>query len=122
MIKYYIDPALKERLTDIAVRLGVNHDFSRVVCIRSRDSAARRILARCHALPRIMQTALCIKPHYIIEIISEQFDNLSEEEQVKTLIHEVMHIPKAFGGGFRHHDFVCRKNVDVLYKKLMKAN
>ena len=39
------------------------------------------------------------------------------EEKVKTLIHELMHIPKAFGGGFRHHDVVNRKNVENLYKR-----
>ena len=27
-----------------------------------------------------------------------------------------MHIPKCFGGGFRHHDFVCEKNIAKCYK------
>jgi predicted metallopeptidase len=53
---------------------------------------------------------------YAIEVISERFDKMPEEDQIKTLIHELMHIPKNFGGGFRQHDFVQRKNVDILYR------
>lgn len=117
-IKYFEAKDVEQRVIFIAEKLGVKHDFSRVKFVRSTGSQARRTLARCHALPRIMQQALNVKAHYVIEVISEQFDKLEQEEQVKTLIHELMHIPKAMGGGFRHHDFVCRKNIDFLYKKL----
>lgn len=64
-----------------------------------------------------MQTALGVKAHYVIEVISEKFDKLSEEERTKTIIHELMHIPKSMGGGFRQHDFVCRRNVDQMYRQ-----
>ena len=59
-----------------------------------------------------------MEAHYIIEIIAENFFTLSEDEQVKTLLHELMHIPVSFGGGFRHHDHVNDKNVDKLFKRL----
>lgn len=66
-----------------------------------------------------MHVALNTKAHYVIEVISENFDRLNEAEKTKTLIHELLHIPKSFGGGFRHHDYASRKNVEQMYKKLL---
>ncbi len=118
MIKYFPAPDIQQQIEEIAKKLEMDHDFSRVKAIRSRGSRSRRTLARCHALPRAMQTALGMKAHYVIEIISEQFDSLSNEDRTKTLIHELMHIPKAFGGGFRHHDHVNHRNIERMYNKL----
>ena len=111
-------------MREIAQKLQMNYlDLERVKCVRSTGSGAKYTLARCHALPRIMQKALCMDAHYVIEVISEQFDSLSEDEQTKTLIHELMHIPAAFGGGFRHHrPFVNRRSVDAMYKKYRELN
>ena len=117
-IKYEHAPDIEGKALAIAEKLGMQHDFSRVRFLRSRGSKAQRTLARCHALPRIMQKALDVKAHYVVEVISEHFDELDEKEQTKTLIHELLHIPKSMGGGFRHHDYVCRKNIEVLYKRL----
>ncbi|MFQ5647831.1 MAG: putative metallopeptidase [Candidatus Aenigmatarchaeota archaeon] len=90
MISYSRDPELEVHLGDIARKLGMNHvDMSRVICIRSQGSKSRYVLARCHTLPRIVQTAFKVPAHYLIEIISENFDKLSPEEQTKTLIHEL---------------------------------
>jgi predicted metallopeptidase len=69
-----------------------------------------------------MQLALNMKPHYIIEIISEQFDKLGPEEQTKVLIHELMHIPHSFGGGFRsHRPYVTKKKVERMYEQYRGA-
>ncbi|MBU0953077.1 MAG: metallopeptidase [Nanoarchaeota archaeon] len=117
-IQYYRDPDFELRTREIAARLRLGHiDFSRVVCVRSMGSKSKRTLARCHTLPRVMQTALAIRPHYIIEIITETFDRLSQEEQIKTIIHELLHIPKTFGGGFRHHEYVNDRTINELYRK-----
>ena len=59
------------------------------------------------------------KGFYVIEVISRRFDRLSDEEQTKVLIHELMHIPKSFGGGFRHHDYVCERNIEREYQRYM---
>ncbi len=118
-MKYEHDPVLKQELVRIANSLEMHHiDLDRVGCIRSYGSKARRVLARCHSLPKVIQTAMLSKPFYVVEIISEQFDKLDEEEKTKTLIHELLHIPKCFGGGFKHHNYVNRRLVEKLYKKL----
>ena len=49
--------------------------------------------------------------------IVKEFDNLKEEDKIRTLIHELMHVPKSFGGGFKYHDYVCEKNVEIEYQK-----
>jgi predicted metallopeptidase len=69
-----------------------------------------------------MQTALHQKPHYIIEILSERFDRLSGEDQTKVLIHEILHIPHCFGGGFRaHKSYVTRAKVQKMYDEFKKV-
>lgn len=59
-------------------------------------------------------------PFYAIEFL-ELFGKLSQKEQDKVIIHELMHIPKTFGGGFRQHDFVCEENIDVMYEKFVNS-
>ena len=56
------------------------------------------------------------KGFYLIEVISEKFDKLSAEEQLKVIIHELMHIPNTFGGGFKHHNVVNDTNVEKVYQ------
>jgi predicted metallopeptidase len=118
MINYEPAEDIRVRVQDIVSRLDLSHvDTDRVVCMRSRGSSSRYILARCHVLPRVFQKAMGVRTHYIIEVISEKFDRMSPEDQTKVLIHEVLHIPKSFGGGFKHHDFVNKRVVDKFYEK-----
>lgn len=123
MIRYELAEDIGAEIKEIIHKLKMTHiDDARIACVRSRGSASKRTLARCHGLPKIMQLALKTKPHYVIEIISEQFDKLSAEEQKKVLIHELMHIPHSFGGGFRsHRPHVTRKKVEQMYKKFLQA-
>ena len=121
MVKFEVDYNLKTKCIDVAKKVGFSHlDFNRIVVMKSKGSSAQRTIARCYALGKAWQKALYMPAHYIIEVLSEKFDKLSEEEQVKTLIHEMMHIPKTFGGGFRQHDFVCSKNVNKIYAELKR--
>ena len=47
--------------------------------------------------------------------------NLSNKEKEKTLIHELLHIPKGFSGGFRSHKgYVDRRRVERLHQVLLK--
>jgi len=119
MICYKEDAEIYKRICELVQKLNMTHiDATRLRCFRSTGSNSRRTVARCYALSKIWQQALQTDAHYIIEVLSERFDSLSAEEKDKILIHELMHIPKSFGGGFRHHDFVCRQNVEKLYKRL----
>ena len=116
-MKYEYAPDLQKRMEDIDASLSMNHiDVSRVKCFRSRGSSTRRTIARCHTIGKLMQKAMNAPAHYAIEFL-EIFEKMSQKEQDKVIIHELLHIPKTFGGGFRQHDFVCEKNVGILYEK-----
>lgn len=116
-MRYEYASDLKERMDEIVSTLGMGHiDVDRVECLRSFGSSSRRTIARCHTIGKLMQKAMKIKAFYAIEFL-ERFDKMKKEEQDKVIIHELMHIPKTFGGGFRQHDFVCEKNVEFLYEK-----
>lgn len=123
MIRYELAADIGAEIRDILHKLQMTHvDGSRVACVRSRGSHSRRVIARCHGLSRIMQLALNQKPHYVIEVVSERYDKLSKEERTKVLIHELMHIPHSFGGGFRtHRPHVTQKKVETMYKKFLQA-
>jgi len=116
-MRYEDAPDLHDRMLEIISILGMKHiDLDRVECVRSFGSSSRRTIARCHALGKLMQKAMGTPAFYAIEFL-EYFDKMSWKEQDKVIIHELMHIPKTFGGGFRHHDFVCERNVDVMYER-----
>lgn len=119
-MKYKDADDLQERMNEIIKVLGLNHvNKDRVKCFRGVGSKARGTIARCHALSKIIQKAMNVDAFYVIEFLNA-FDKLSEKEQDRVIIHELMHIPMTFGGGFRHHDFVCEDNVDVLYNRFIK--
>jgi len=109
---------LQLKAIEIVRTLELKHvDIENVSCIRSYGSKARRVIARCHGLGKVMQLGLGRKAFYVLEFISERFDKQSEEEKLKTIIHELLHIPNNFGGGFKHHNYVNSSRVNKLYKK-----
>ena len=82
---------MKRRVDEIIDRMGISYikkDF--VFCVRSRGSRSIHTLARIHGLEKIWQEALNLPPAYVIEVISERYDRLPEEEKDKTLIHELL--------------------------------
>lgn len=121
-IKYLFDVELHNKAVELSKNLFPHIDISRIKCFRSYGSTSRNTIARCHTIGKLMQLTIGIKAHYGIEFISEEFDKLSDEDQIKTIIHELMHIPKSFGGGFKHHDHVCNKNINIAYKKYKNLN
>jgi predicted metallopeptidase len=118
-MKYEFAPDLQVRMDEIVRTLAMNHiDLMRVKCYRSRGSSTKRTIARCHTVGKLMQKAMNMPAHYAIEFL-ERFDKMSLADQDKVIIHELMHIPQTFGGGFRQHDFVCEENVEKFYEKFV---
>lgn len=116
-IKYEHSPELQEKAIEISELIFPHIQMERVKCFRSYGTSSRGTIARCHSLGKLMQKALGIKAVYVLEFISERFDKLSNEEKIKVIIHELMHIPKIFGGGFKFHDYVTEKNVEKEYQR-----
>ena len=119
-MKYEEAPDLQRKANDIVMTLFPHVKLGYFRCIRSYGSSSRGTIARCHALGKVMQKAMGVKAFYALEFLSEKFDKLDKEEQIKVIIHELMHIPKAFGGGFKHHDFVTDRNVEKIYGEYKK--
>jgi predicted metallopeptidase len=115
-MKYEPAEDLQKIADEISKLLFPHIIMERVKCYRSYGSSTKRTIARCHALGKLMQKAIGVEAYYALEFLSSRFDKMNKEEQIKTIIHELMHIPQTFGGGFRHHDFVCEKNVNLYYK------
>ncbi|MDD5023372.1 MAG: putative metallopeptidase [Candidatus ainarchaeum sp.] len=110
------------RIDGILSVLGNEFDHvinARIISMRSKNSKARAY-ARIWSLPKIWRVALEINPFYVIEVLSENFDNLSEDKKIKVLIHELLHIPKGFSGGLVPHNSrgikINSKTVDKVYE------
>lgn len=117
-IMYFEAPDVKKLVDEIASSLNLFHITPQfVLCVRSKGSKSTRTIARIHGLGKIWQEMLNLPPTYIIEVISERYDSLSEEEKEKTLIHELLHIPHGFSGGFRpHKGYISREKVELLHR------
>lgn len=118
------DRHIQNRLNKIIAGLKLVHIKPQsVICFRSWGSSSQA-LARIWSLPQIWQKALNVPAHYAIEVLSEKFDRLSEEEKDKVLIHELLHIPKTFSGALRPHrtgTFVLsQRAVNKLYREYEK--
>lgn len=120
-IKYIPAKDVQGLVNEIVAALSLEYiNTENVMCFRSKGSRSKRGIARCYALSKIWQKALNLPPFYIIEVISERFDLLSEENKIKVIIHELLHIPKTFGGGLRpHKGYVTRKVVDEYYCRFL---
>ncbi|MBI4100190.1 metallopeptidase [Candidatus Microgenomates bacterium] len=107
-------------LTKIVFHLDFQHvKTDRIICFRSFGSKTRA-QARIWSLPRVWQLALSIPSAYVIEVIAERFDKLSEEEQKKVIIHELLHIPKNFSGALLPHrgrgEGITHRRIERLFK------
>ena len=112
---------IKNELSRIVEKIKFPHiDIRRIICFRSFGSKSQA-RARIWSLPRVWQQALNIKPHYVIEVLSERYDKLCSDDQKRVLIHELLHIPKTFSGSLRPHSGrkwrLDRRMVERLFKE-----
>ena len=102
-MKYQHAPEVKHTIEVLVDELQLTHiDVSRIHCIRSLD-AKTRAYARIWGMSRLFFEVAGIPANYIIEVVAKHYDKLSEREKIKTLIHELMHIPKTFSGALLSH-------------------
>ena len=118
---YEYSESLQVLAEDIVERIFPYVRKDRIKCFRSYGSSTKHTIARCHALGKLMQKAMDVDAFYALEFLGEKFNNLSTEEKVKVVIHELMHIPENFGGGFKHHDIVTDENVEKCYTKYLEC-
>ncbi len=115
-MKYEFDSNLQSIAEEISRLLFPHIRIENIKCFMSYGTSSKRTIARCHALGKLMQKALSTEAFYALEFLSERFEKLDDEEKIKVIIHELLHIPKTFGGGFKHHNMVTDKNVNLYYK------
>ncbi|KKU81179.1 MAG: Metallopeptidase-like protein [Candidatus Gottesmanbacteria bacterium GW2011_GWA1_47_8] len=96
---------------------------SRIVCMRS-FKATSRARARIWSFPKIWQMALNKPAHYVIEVLSQHFDHLSDDNKTRVIIHELMHIPKNFSGALvphrGRHKRIDHRTVEQLFQMYKK--
>lgn len=96
-------PDIKKRVSFLLAKIEIGKTTkASIYCYRS-TGAKTRAIARIWGLPRLWQMALKQKPGYIIEVICERFDRLSQTKQDRVLLHELAHIPKNFSGSLLPH-------------------
>lgn len=110
-------PDIISRIVHLVTQVDIDWvDLDNVHCVRS-ENANTRAYARIWGLGRIWQQALNLKPAYVLEVISEKFDRLDQEEQDKILLHELAHIPRNFSGSLMPH---TRHGAGSFHDKLHK--
>lgn len=118
-------PDITRMMRQILTRTPFPHvRASQVTCMRS-TGATSRAYARIWSFPKIWQQALSHPPHYIIEVLAHHFDKLSDDDKIRTIIHELMHIPKNFSGALvphrgRYHR-IDRRTVETYFKTYRNA-
>jgi len=123
-MKYERAPEIKKTIDLLVEQLGFTHiDTNRIHCIRSLD-AKTRAYARIWGMSRLFFEVAGMPPNYIIEVVAKRFDKLSEREKIKTLIHELMHIPKTFSGALLSHKgphhAINDREVERIIRKIEK--
>lgn len=120
MIKFIPDDEVKNRIERVVNSLGWSYiKTDRIFCLKSNGTKSTCVHARCWSLPRIWQEVLNINSKYIIEVIAEKYNELSEESKDKLIIHELLHIPKSFSGALRpHKGYVNASIVNKLYNEM----
>ncbi len=119
-MKYQLAPEVKKQVKNLVEELKMDYiDVKRIHCIRSFD-AKTRAYARIWGMSKLFYEVAGIKPHYIIEVNAKKFDKLNDREKIKTLIHELLHIPKTFSGALLSHRGRYHRINNQTVEKILK--
>lgn len=119
-------PDVKRIVQAVVKRISFPYiDQKRIVCMRS-FGAKSRARARIWSFPKIWQLALTQPAHYVIEVLSQHFDKLSDDDKTRVIIHELMHIPKNFSGALVPHRGIHKRidhrTVENLFRQYKSDN
>lgn len=120
-IIWKLAPDVKKRVIGLVKNLQIDWvKTGRIYTYRSVNSKTRAY-ARIWGLSGLWQRTLKVGPTYIIEVLSEHYDELTDGEKDKVLLHEITHIPKNFSGALVPHIRRGKRNfgkkVDELISK-----
>ncbi len=124
-VSWELDSEIERRSLQLIKTLELEWlSYGRIFFYRSINSKARAY-ARTWGLPKLWQRTLGVEPAYIVEVISEHFDKLSEREQDKVLLHELTHIPHNFSGALvphtRHKKGSFHDKLDILIERYFQS-
>jgi len=119
-MKYELAKDVSKQVKILVNSLSLNYIKTKNIhCIRSFD-AKTRAYARIWGMAKLFSEVAGLEPHYIIEVVSNRYDKLTEREKMKTLIHELLHIPKTFSGALLSHRGKGRRINDAEIEKIIK--
>jgi predicted metallopeptidase len=111
-----------EDVKELALRINkeanMGIDLNKVVFLRSRNSKTTAI-ARTLTLPPQWRYVFGEDILYIVEVVSEKFDNLECNDKIFVITHELMHIPRTMKG-LRNHNYKGFKQIRRISKELAK--
>jgi len=121
-LKYELALDIKEIVDKLIIELKLEHiQPLNIHCIRSFD-AKTRATARIWGMAKLFKEVVGIEPNYIIEVNAKRFDKLSPRDQVKTLVHELLHIPKTFSGALLSHRGRYHRVDDTAVERVLRSH
>ncbi len=119
-MKYSPAADVKKQIDQLIKRLNLTYIKPKNIhCIRSFD-VKTRASARIWGMAKLFKEVAGIEPHYIIEVNAKRFDKLPQREQIKTLVHELLHIPRTFSGALLSHRGRERRINDQEIEKILQ--
>ncbi len=120
-MQYKPAPDIQKKILQLINRLKFDYiKVNQIHCIRSFD-AKTRAYARIWGMAKLFTEVVGIEPHYIIEVNARRFDKLNLREQLKTLVHELLHIPKTFSGALLPHRGRYHRINDREVEKILES-
>ncbi len=113
------DRSAEDAVSALIVDLNMSHISPGSVRVVRSDSEAR-VLARIWGVNRVLQAGLDVGPTYVIELVEANFNRLDCNEKIKTVIHELTHIPSTFSGYVRPHNRWFHRDLRRYLRRLRK--